>query len=78
MGAYEELLRKIGLLHLKDDPDKLQEAILRELGLQDLKDNPEALMKRAGEILEKKKEEFESVKDELGRIIQDKTLKRNN
>lgn len=78
MGPYEELLRKLGLLHLKDDPDKLQEAILRELGLQDLKDNPEALMKRASEILEKKKEEFESVKDELGRIIQDKTLKRNN
>ena len=78
MGAYEELLRKLGLLHLKDDPDRLQEAILRELGLHDLKDDPEAMMKRAGEILDKKKEEFESVKDELGKIIKDKTLKRNN
>jgi hypothetical protein len=78
MGPYEELLRKLGLLHLKDDPDRLQEAILRELGLIELKDDPEALQKRSEELLKEKANKFESVKEELGRLIQDKTLKRNN
>ena len=78
MGPYEELLRKLGLLHLKDDPDRLQEAILRELGMLELKDDPEAMQKRGEEFLKEKAEEFESVKEELGRLIQDKTLKRNN
>ena len=78
MGQYEELLRKLGLLHLKDDPDKLQEAILKELGLSDLKDDHEAMMQKAGEILEDKQKEFDEVKSDLGELLQKHTLKRHN
>ena len=78
MDAYEELLRKLGLLHLKDDPDRLQKAVLRELGLDDIKDDPEAMQKRSEEILEKKIKEFESLKVEIGELIQKHQLKRQN
>ena len=78
MGPYEELLRKLGLLHLKDNPDKLQEAILRELGLTGLKGDPEAMNRQSGKILEEKIKEFESVKAELGDLILKHALRRLN
>ena len=78
MGPYEELLRKLGLLHLKDDPETLQQAILRELGLEDLKGDHEAIRKRSEDILKDKMKEFESLKGELGELIQKYALKRQN
>ena len=78
MGPYEELLRKLGLLHLKEDPEKLQQAILRELGLEDLKGDHEAIQKRSEEILADKMKEFESLKNDLGALIQKHKLKGQN
>ena len=78
MSAYEELLRKLGLLHLKDDPEKLQEAVLRELGLEDVKGDPQAMQQRSEEILEEKQKEFAELKKELGELIQRYGLKRHN
>ena len=78
MDAYEELLKKLGLLHLKKDPEKLQQAVLRELGLEELKGDAEAIQKRSEEILEDKMKEFESLKIELGELIQRHQLKGMN
>jgi len=78
MDPYEELLRKLGFLHLKDDPDKLQETILRELGMSELRDDPAAMLKRGEEILKEKSEEFQAAREALGTIIQKQVLKRGN
>lgn len=78
MGAYEDMLRKLGLEHLKDDPEALQEAILKELGMQDLKGDHEAIMERSEKMLRSRQKEFERAKEELGELIQKGQLKRNN
>ena len=78
MGIYDELLKKLGLEHLKDNPEKLQEAILKELGLSELKGNTEEILKRSGEILESKQREFDQTKKDLGSLLQEHTLKRKN
>lgn len=78
MDAYEEMLQKVGLLHLKDDPEKLQEAILEELNMLALKDDPEAIFRQSVEILKEKKQEFDETKKELGTLIQVHSMKRQN
>lgn len=78
MDAYEEMLRKVGLLHLKDDPEKLQEAILKELNMSGLKDDPEAIFRQSVEILKEKKQEFDETKKEIGALIQTHSMKRHN
>ena len=78
MNVYEELLERLGLTHLKDDPDKLQEVILKELGMSELKGDNEAQMERSQEMLDKRQQEFEKLRTELGEMIQKDHLKRGN
>ena len=78
MSVYDELLQRLGLTHLKNDPEKLQEAILKELDMWELKGDNEAQMQRSQEMLDKKRQEFEKLRAELGEMIQRDHLKGSN
>lgn len=78
MDAYEELLARLGLLHLKEDPEALRLAILKELGLEEFRDDPIELNRRMNERLAENFERIEQVRSEVGGIIQNDILKRHN
>lgn len=78
MDAYDELLTKLGLLHLKDRPDELRDAVLRELGLFDLRDNPAELSKKLAEQIELNKKRLDDVRKDVGELIQHAVMKRGN
>lgn len=77
MDYFDELLKKLGLEHLKDDPDALREEVLRKLGFEHLKDDPDALLKGMTERMQDNQQRLDGLKSELGRDIL-RFMKRNN
>lgn len=75
---YEDLLRKLGLYHLKDDNEALREAVLKELGMSDLKDDHGALIERIGRRIEDNAERLSKINKELGEIIQKDIMRSDN
>ena len=78
MDPYEELLRKLGLWHLKDDPEALREAVLKELGMFEMKDKPEEIMKESEKKIEESRKKLAETAKEIGSIIQKDLMKRTN
>lgn len=78
MGIYDDLLIRLGLTHLKNDPEKLREEILKELGLYDLKDDQEALNEKYREMIEDNRKKLEASREDLGKLIQKRVMKNDN
>ncbi|UCG78922.1 MAG: hypothetical protein JSV21_03580 [Nitrospirota bacterium] len=76
-AEFEEILKREGLLHLKNDMEKLREELLKRLGLTELKDSPDELFLAMLDLLKKNSDQLKGTKLDLGKTIIE-ALGRNN